>query len=335
MSQARPAQAGVACTAAVLLILVACGRGEAPTSSGSAMVTRPTSAGTNRPPEIQRVGFSPSQPEPGQTVTAVVRASDPDGDAVQLGYRWVVDGKRIVDTGATIPMPTLRRGQVLRLTVIAGDGREESAPVSATLSVGNLAPRLLGLDIETRTLGSGPRPDQVWFVEPQAEDPDGDVVSFRYDWLVNDRISGSDTNHFSKARLQRGDRVKVRVVPMDAYSEGPPLESAVIEIGNAAPEILSTPPGLDASGVFRYRLEVEDRDGDTEFGYRLEAGPPGMRVDPARGELSWKPSPQQTGRHSVKLTVDDGHGGLTTQSFFVAVRLGGTSRDATGPAAPR
>ena len=94
-----------------LLLLFACGRGESPASSGASMAV-PTASEANRPPEILQIGFSPAQPEPGGEVTALVRASDPDGDPVQLSYRWEVGGDRIGASGATIPMPKLQKGHL-------------------------------------------------------------------------------------------------------------------------------------------------------------------------------------------------------------------------------
>ncbi|APZ93419.1 putative Ig domain-containing protein [Fuerstiella marisgermanici] len=88
---------------------------------------------------------------------------------------------------------------------------------------------------------------------------------------------------------------------------------------NAAP-LISTVPEIEAhSGrEYLYNVDATDTDGDL-LNYSLTASPVGMLIDPASGEISWTPSPTSFGRHDVSVEVDDGLGGVATQTFTVAV----------------
>ena len=51
--------------------------------------------GPNRPPLIEKISFSPRSPAPGDRLNSSVTASDPDGDKLELIYRWRVDGRPV------------------------------------------------------------------------------------------------------------------------------------------------------------------------------------------------------------------------------------------------
>ena len=133
------------------------------------------------------------------------------------------------------------------------------------------------------------------------------------------------------AGLRRGDAIQVRVWAEDGDAESAPVYSHVVEVGNALPEIVSTPGGLDPDGVFRYAIAVRDPDGDRSFRYYLSKGPEGMRVDPITGEVTWRPGHRHAGVHAVELEVRDPRGASVTQSFELSVH----SSEAPVPAAPR
>jgi len=81
---------------------------------------------------------------------------------------------------------------------------------------------------------------------------------------------------------------------------------------------------MDASGRFSYAVKATDRDGDRGLRYSLEQGPEGMTIDAFSGELRWQATLRHAGEHIVEIAVDDRHGGVTSQTFYVRV--------ATGPA---
>ncbi len=136
---------------------------------------------------------------------------------------------------------------------------------------------------------------------------------------------GADQGTCSPYRFKRGDRVWSRVVASDGRNESLPMDSGVVTVSSAHPEITSSPPGLSSDGVFRYPVEASDPDGDRRLRYQLAAGPNGMEIDNISGELVWRPSTEQAGVHSVGIVVTDSTGLETRQSFEVTVAQQGAT----------
>jgi hypothetical protein len=71
--------------------------------------------------------------------------------------------------------------------------------------------------------------------------------------------------------------------------------------------------------VIRYRVDVQDPDGDEAVQVRLVSGPPGMTYDASEFMLSWRPKPEHRGEHIVVIEIDDQQGSLVTQRFPVTL----------------
>ncbi len=318
---------------AVLGLLAACACGSdpepAPPAPAPEASAAPKAAAGNAPPEIDSVAFEPETPVPGERVVARVSASDPEGADLRFVYAWTLDGERAGRGQASFTVPERTKGAMLEVSVVAHDGEAQSAPFVVRNEVGNRPPKLLDLVME---------PGNEVFVtdeiaaSPRAEDPDGDPLSFEYVWLVNGRRVDESGATLRSPHFERGDRVEFQVRATDGESVGEPLSAPVIEIQNSPPVITSTPSGLDATGTFRYAPTVEDPDGDRRMRYRLIQSPEGMNIDWLAGRVSWRPSDDQAGEHSVTIEVDDSAGGITTQSFSIEVAL--EDADASAPAAP-
>lgn len=282
----------------------------------------------NQPPTITSVRLDPSQPQPGRPVRAMVVAKDPEGDRIELGYAWELNGRPVEARGSEVVFNELARQDVVKVSVIATDGRGKSAPTVATGRVGNRPPRIVDLEIHTRGKQDGEGGE--WVVDPLAEDPDGDLIEFDYTWRIGSRVVG-EGQALSRSGWTRGDEIVVTVVARDRDDASEAVESAPIVIGNSAPEITSRPPGLDRSGSFSYQVKASDPDGDRGLRYSLGEAPDGMEVDPFGGLVTWKASLEHEGEHKVEVIVDDRNGATTKQVFFLAVQ---TSRGGS-PAAPR
>lgn len=328
---ARRSAGSGALRAALMATLVAagCGQGGAPEATPpapGAPGSSPTAdqAGSpagvgNRPPEIQGVQFEPSRPKAGDRVHAVVHASDPDGDAITLHYRWQV-GARVVETlSPELPDRELQRGERATVVVTADDGRKRSAPVQASVAADNQPPILATLVFEP--LGEITAGHDV-VVRPEAMDPDGDPIEFRYTWKVNGSLLAVDGNTLPASRFGRDDTVSVRVVASDGVDESNVIQSPPIPVANAAPRIVSQPLGGLDGGEFRYAVQVEDPDGDITLNFLLVEGPRGMSIDYLTGHVQWVPTAEQRGRFPVEIAVDDTRGGRTVQRFQVDVGEG-------------
>ena len=96
----------------------ACG-GEETKSTGLEMGRAPTQAtaaapastrGANSAPEISELVLRPDSPRPGERLTAVVEAFDPDGDPVQLDFDWTVDGAAVDNRGNEFMLRDVEKG---------------------------------------------------------------------------------------------------------------------------------------------------------------------------------------------------------------------------------
>jgi hypothetical protein len=164
-------------------------------------------------------------------------------------------------------------------------------------------------------------------VEIEAEDADGDVIEYAYQWAVIkaggtiedaeelDEETGPTLSH---SLFARDDAVAVKVTPSDMYSEGETLGSKFIMIANAAPSIVSSPPGV-AADVYTYQVEAEDLDDDTLRYSVRDGGPAGMSIDAETGLLTWEISAADAGSYEVMIQAHDGHGASGYQRFTLTV----------------
>jgi hypothetical protein len=307
--------------AALLAVsILGCGGGASEETVGSAWQApgKGAEAILNRAPVIQEVRLSPREPAAGERVSALVRASEPDGEAIQLRFAWSVGGRPIRESGAEILLGEAHRGERVEVEVRASDGRDESEPVWASVTVRNRRPVVTGIGL--RPLAEVPLGEPV-VATVAARDPDGDPLEFHYEWSVNDRPLPEEGDTLRTDRLRRGDAIRLRVVASDGTDESAPIPSGVVRVGNAHPEILSSPEGVSSDGSFRYAVQARDPDGDRNLRYELRKGPEGMKVNRIDGRVTWQATPEQAGSHAVEIVVEDSEGARTVQAFELVVRV--------------
>ena len=250
-----------------LLLAFGCSEASNPPPSGGSLAGNGTDAAPHlgfedSPPVIHSVAFKPPHIVPGRAVRAQVDATSPGGQHLEFRYRWTVRGRPVEDAGRTLEVPTwARRGDPVRVEVVASDRAGHSEPFIAKSKVANRRPAMLEIRIETETSGDGDM--GAWVATPVAEDPDGDRLSFRYDWLINGRSSGHDGPSLARADSRHGDEIQLRAWASDGISESQPLTSLPFSVGNSPPEIVSRPPPVEETGLFLYVVRATDRDGDT------------------------------------------------------------------------
>jgi hypothetical protein len=262
-------------------------------------------------------------------VRAIVTVRDSEGDRVSQEFRWELAGVELAADGAEVELRGAARGDALEVEVTASDGHAESAPARASATVANRRPVLENVALQP--IGTV-LPGQPAVATPVASDPDGDPVEFRYRWTVNQApAEEQEEASFATAGLAPGDEIRVQVVASDGESESDAVWSGVLLVGNAAPEIVSTPAAVAPGEPFRYRVEARDPEGDRSLRYQLRKGPEGMSLNPILGELHWQPRPDQAGAHPVEIAVEDSRGARVVQTFELTV---GAPPAAPAPPAP-
>lgn len=123
----------------------------------------------NQAPKVLGVTFDPAENVvPGDVLTALVDASDPDQDSLRLEYHWLVNGEDVRETGRTFETTRLRRGDRVQVRVRANDGDDTSGEItSPELLLGNRPPEIVGVPAPERE-------GDVFRYRFEARDPDGD-----------------------------------------------------------------------------------------------------------------------------------------------------------------
>lgn len=301
-------------------LLFGCGGGEeeAAVAPEEEQVVAPAPS-RNAPPKLSRAWFEPETPTPGGVLYVKTDASDPDGDSLQFSYAWRVNGRAVTEGGEMINLEKLVRGDRLEVTVSASDGKATSATKNLSVTLGNQAPVVQSIRIAF-SQGDGAQ-SGVLVATPDAKDADGDDLTFSYRWVVaGEEVEGTGES-LDTTPYKRGDKFQVTVIANDGELDSLPLLSDPIEMMNRPPQIVSTPPSVNAEGEFRYQVKAEDPDGDPLLRYSLGQGPEGMTVDSISGEALWKPSEQQVGAHSIVIAVKDSQGAVALQEFRLEIKL--------------
>ena len=143
---------------------------------------------THNAPVVDSVVIDQASPKTGDTLSVTVAAHDPDGDALTYAYQWFKGADPI--NGATDPTLDLSvvgngdKGDSIGVRITASDGDLSSAPVSSEqVTVANTPPEA------TVTLApQAPKTAQILTATAVGSDPDGDEVTFTYQWSVNSLV---------------------------------------------------------------------------------------------------------------------------------------------------
>lgn len=155
-------------------------------------------------------------------------------------------------------------------------------------------------------------------VEFATDDADGDRVSVRYQWLVNDRPESGETSaQLALGGLQRGDRVGMELTPVDARGmAGPAFRTEAVEVANTPPVVTRVtiePSNVAKPGdVLRAAIDGSDADGD-----------------PVKYLIEW----WRNGKSLGKPAKDEEQRTLATDGFARGdlIVVGVTPYDAAGP----
>ena len=121
----------------------------------------------------------------------------------------------------------------------------------------------------------------------QSQDPDGDLIIYRYQWIKNDEeIIGEEKNTLNRKNFKKRDLIQVRVIPSDGKVNGKPFLSTPIRIFNSQPlieEVRIEPKVAYVNSPLKVRIKSADKDGDfIYYTYQWEKNGEVMAED--RGE---------------------------------------------------
>jgi hypothetical protein len=154
----------------------------------------------------------------------------------------------------------------------------------------------------------------------EAKDPDGDEVSFKYQWKRNgeDIIGAVDEVLEWQEDFKKGDTISVEVTPLDGKDEGVWKAEGNFRIPNSQPKIVSEPEERMEGGKFSYTVKAEDPDGDP-IEFTLKNAPEGMTIEPATGVINWDFDESDTGEYRVEVIASDPEGAQAVQVLTLTI----------------
>jgi len=211
--------------------------GEWPSAPGQS----PTITILNTPPTLAGASLAPAEVRATDVLTCTAREPfDLDGDPVTPRFSWWIDGERVALDSATFGPNAFRRDQDVACSIVPFDGTDIGDQVqSQSITVLNSPPRIQSV----RVAPSPAFTNSTLTGEVVASDPDGDAVSYGWQWRVNDQEAGTSAALTGSA-FRRGDTVTVTVSATDGLDRAEPLTSAAITIQNSpptAPEVVIDP----------------------------------------------------------------------------------------------
>lgn len=102
-------------------------------------------------------------------------------------------------------------------------------------------------------------------VQIEADDPDRNPLTFRYQWVINGhRVEGETHSTLSPTFLKLGDKVEVEIVASDGQTSGKPYKTEPATVGNTPPEVVKVVIEPTGSSRSEMRALVEGVDVDRD-----------------------------------------------------------------------
>ncbi len=289
--------------------------------SGSPSPSPAAGADGNRPPIVTSAKLTANSLTRRDNVSVDVNVDDPDGDRVTVRYQWLADDSPIEgQTGASLALSALRRGDRVSVDVIPVDMRGLAGPVyhTGTIEIGNTPPGVTRIVLEPAVARAG----DPLHVMVEGSDPDGDPVKYVFQWWRNGDLVAATTKDDDRRTLAtegftRGDSIVAGVTPYDAAGPGKVAYSEPVVLANRPPVITSSPTAPTGQGAFEYTVTATDPDNDP-LTYKLGTAPAGMTIDAATGKIAWQVPAGFTSPQQVRVSVDDGNQGQAFQEFTLA-----------------
>ena len=142
----------------------------------------------------------------------------------------------------------------------------------------------------------------------QSQDPDGDSVTYQFQWIRNDKeIIGENKNTLKSGNFRKGELIQVRVTPSDGKINGTPFLSAPVKILNSLPVIQEVwiEPKV-AYVTERLKANVKSSDPDRDFiYYTYQWEKNGVVLNEERGEFLERGLFRKGDSMAVTVTPDD------------------------------
>jgi hypothetical protein len=261
--------------------------------------------------EAQPFHFPASSAACSLTVTPVIASRNSTLQVIAQGFKlsdakieWLLNG--YPTTSGSSPQfkaKETRKGDKIQVKAIIR-GKEL---MSNIVEIKNAPPEINKVKILPEIF----KPGDTLSVEVSGNDADGDEVTTSYEWTKNGEPAGNGKR--LETPVKRGDKISVRITPFDGETNG----ATVIlnrEVGNMPPMIIEDKKFWVEDNIYRHQIKATDPDGDV-LTYSLKVAPAGMTINSSTGLIQWNNPQDLNKKIPITLSVTDGNGGETSQSF--------------------
>jgi len=316
-------RAAAAALFAFLLAVAAagCGKGDGPPRRAAL----PAGAGASRdggaaaegrgaaPTPARGFGAFVTPSSPGRNAPASISVTSPPGKGSEiLGVRWFVNGAER-ESGRRLEPARFERGDRIRAVVRLRAGEGETLLETPEVVAGNAIPEIDDVRIEPEAPITGSTVRAI----VRGRDPDGDPLTFRYRWYVNDAaVPSEEGDSFPLKGVRKGSWVHVAVTPNDGATDGGLKYSADYQVVNAPPVVKSSAPTtIPPSRLLTHPIVAEDPDGDP-ITCSLVSGPEGCTLSGTT--LKWQVADSDLGRTStIVIRISDNDGASTVLTMIL------------------
>ena len=305
--------------------------GAAPPVAGAVVITV---SNTNRAPALSPIGSRAAGE--GETLTIVLSAFDPDGDAIAYAAFGLPEGAQF-DPGTATFTWTPGFGESgnygVEFAVTDNGTPVLSASEAITISVGDVnRPPALEAVGDRQALEGERLALTLTSVDLDAEDTMTYLMTNAPTGAELDPVTGSFgwTPGFDDAGVYTG-------VVFTVADDGTPIESDFESItitiinSNRAPELAEVADREVAEGApLEIALGASDPDSGDARTFAMSNTPPGASLNPITGVFAWTPGFDDAGRYDVAFTVtDDGTPAPLDDAELVTITVTNTNRPPT------
>ncbi|WP_168215955.1 PKD domain-containing protein [Halorussus ruber] len=278
-------------------------------TSSTADATTEWNVDVAQAPEIVSVTPGSTETAPGKTVEFSA-----EGDSSGLSYEWTIDGETV--SGQTVETTFDATGEK-QVQVVAENDRGVTAERSFTVTVEGTPPSIQDLSISPSSVTAGGTVN----LSASATDPADRDVDLSYEWTIGDETYEGQS--VSTALRTVGKR-NVEVSVTNQYGASA-VRNRTVVVSNDEPELVRVSPEevpAPETGT-RQRFVVQATDADATPATIIWSvdGSPAEETDlsSASQNVTFTHEFSTPGEHTVKATIEDGHGGSATATWDVKV----------------
>ncbi|MBM4378003.1 MAG: LamG domain-containing protein [Deltaproteobacteria bacterium] len=172
------------------------------------------------------------------TCALVVSSTDLDAaDSLSYAFTWTKNGQpfsgaTVQGTSSVVAAALTAEGDTFACTVAVTDGTTTVPGAAPATTKVNARPVVSSVALNPPT---PTKATTVSALPASPTDADSDVVTLRYQWLVNgSAVTGVSGTALSPSNFVKGDSVTVVVTPNDGIEDGTPATASVV-VGNSPP----------------------------------------------------------------------------------------------------